>query len=385
MRSSRTWQSFATSSAARAPPGRAGRAETASRSIALMTPHADAWKLPDGTPVDIRPILPEDETPLGAVYRNRSDEKLRPPGFGAIKAQPRECFAKLCQLDSDQDVGFVAESKGARGAPKLLGVCRWFFHPETNSAELGLEVIKAWQGKGLSHLLIRHMVAAARKRGIRRLITGAQAPMIGIVTGYGFTMNGEIVDASDGTFKVIRNLETGIDFSKYDPANISKADIKFLVSSMYQPANWKEEIKDFFLDVDPAQAVQCLDELFHGSDPDIRSNAVEMLVFLEGSKALPWIEECLNDDDVGFRCAGCSFLAEVDSPETIPRLVRCLREDPSDWVRYAAVEALERCGDKSALPALRQAAKSDQGTDHEGRPIRDAAREAIKQITARNR
>jgi hypothetical protein len=48
------------------------------------------------------------------------------------------------------------------------------------------------------------------------------------------------------------------------------------------------------------------------------------------------------------------------------------------------VDALERCGDRSAIPDLRRAAKSDRGTDYEGRTIRDAARQAIKRITERN-
>jgi HEAT repeat protein len=190
---------------------------------------------------------------------------------------------------------------------------------------------------------------------------------------------------TDGTFEVVRDLGRGIDLTKYDASRISKADVKLLVSSMYTGADAKEEIKHFFLDVDPGHAAQCLDELFHGPDPEIKSDAVELLVFLKGAESLPWIEKCLTDVDVGFRCAGCSFLAELDCPEAVPRLLRCLREDPSDWVRYAAVDALERQGDTAALPALRQAAKNDQGTDYEGRPIKDRAREAIRRITRRKR
>ena len=83
--------------------------------------------------------------------------------------------------------------------------------------------------------------------------------------------------------------------------------------------------------------------------------------------------------------AGCSFLAELDCPEALSRLLRCLREDPSGPVRYSAVDALERCGDLSVIPALRQAAENDSGTDYEGRPIRDKALKAIERITERNR
>jgi hypothetical protein len=94
-----------------------------------------------------------------------------------------------------------------------------------------------------------------------------------------------------------------------------------------------------------------------------------LLVFLEGPRSFPWIEKCLRDVDVGIRCAGCNFLSQVAGPEAVGRLLRCLREDPSGWVRFAAVEALEDCRDISAIPALEDAMQDDTGTDFEGRPI----------------
>jgi GNAT superfamily N-acetyltransferase len=344
--------------------------------------YTDAWEEPDGSRMGIRPLRPDDEPGLLALHDNLSVENLRPPSSCAADVSSRDCLLKLSRLDSAQDVGFVAELKDSRGESHLLGVCRYFFNPETRSAELGLEVIKAWQGKGLSGSLLKPLIAVARERGIRQLITGAQAPMMSIVTGFLFQGG---VEGSVGTVKVVRNLERGINLREFDPVCIDKADVRFLVSSMYTGEVGKEEIKDFFLDVDPAFAVQCLDKLFHSSDEDIRSNAVELLVYLKGPESLPWIEECLNDEDLGFRCAGCSFLAELDCPEAVSRLIRCLREDPSDGVRYSAVNALERCGDMSVIATLREAAENDQGTDYEGRLISDAALEAIERITERNR
>jgi GNAT superfamily N-acetyltransferase len=334
-------------------------------------------------PFVVRPIRADDEALLLAMHDNLSVENLRPPCLGAVKVLSRDSLVRLCRLDSAQDAGFVAEEKDAGGAFHLLGVSRYFFDSESNSAELALEVIKPWQSQGLSARLIKPLIAVARQRGIRQLITGAQSPMISIATRFGFLMNMTAL-GSDETFTVIRSFDRGIDLRNYDPASISKTDVKFLVSSMREWPGLKQEIEDFFLEVDPAYAVRCLDELFHGPDPEIRSDAVELLVFLKGPESFPLIEECLQDDDVGFRCAGCSFLAELDCPEAVPRLIRVLREDPCDWVRYSAVDALELCGDMSAIPALKQAAKNDRGTDYEGRPIRDRAREAIRRITEQN-
>ena len=352
--------------------------------MSSQKPSSSTSRPPDDSRVEVRPLRLDGEPALLALESNLSEEKLRPPRFFAANALVPDFFSKLCRLDSTQDAGFVAQTKDSKGKSQLLGLCRCFFNPKTNSAELGLEIIKPWQGEGLSDRLLKPMIATARERGVRQLITGAQAPMITIATRFGFLMN-MIPLGSDGTFTVVRSFDRGIDLRKYDPASISKTDVKFLVSSMREWPGLKQELEDFFLEVDPAYAVQCLDELFHGPDAEIRSDAVELLVSLKGPDSLPWVEECLQDDDVGFRCAGCSFLAELHCPETVPRLLRVLREDPSDWVRYSAVDALERCGDMSAIPALKQTAKNDRGTDYEGRPIRDRAREAIRRITQRNR
>jgi GNAT superfamily N-acetyltransferase len=346
-----------------------------------MSPRA-AGKTGD-PPIDIRPLRPDDEPRILALAGNESSERLRPACLGAAAVLSRDALARLGRLDNPHDLGFVAEWRDAQGTPHLAGVARWFVDPETRTAQVALEVVAASKNQGLSSRLLRPLVAAARERGLRQLVTGAQAPMMGVATQFHFHFRGPL-EGSVGTVKVVLDLDRGIDLRKYDPAKVSKADVRFLVSTVYTGDCVRDELEDFFLAMDRTYAAECLGELFNDSDPLIKSSAAELLVLVLGPDALPWVEKCLADGDVDFRCAGCSFLAELDCPEAIPRLVRCLQEDPADYVRYAAVDALERCGDPSALPALRRAAKSDRGTDHEGRPIREAARRAIKRITERN-
>jgi GNAT superfamily N-acetyltransferase len=349
-----------------------------------MTHYTTTGETADDTDLEIRPIRPEDEPLLLEMYGNESAEKFRPPCLGGAKMLSRDALARLCRLDNPQDMGFVAQWKDAQDTPHLVAVSRCFSDPESRTAEVALEVLAAWQSQGLSARLLQPLIALARERGIRRLITGAQAPMMGLATQFGFFFQGP-VEGSIGTVKVVRDLERGIDLRKYDPARIGKSDVRFLVSQIYTGACVREDLEDFFLEMDRTYAVECLDELFNDPDPTMKSNAAELLVLLLGPQSLPWIEKCLDDEDVDFRCAGCSFLAELGCPEAVPRLLCCLREDPSDWVRYSAVEALERCGDRSAIPALQEAAEKDQGTDYEGRLISDAALEAIKRITEQNR
>jgi GNAT superfamily N-acetyltransferase len=154
----------------------------------------------------VRPIRAEDEPLLLAMHGNLSVEKLRPPCFGAAAVPPRDCLARLGRLDSAQDAGFVADETDAAGTSRLLGVSRYFFDAETGSAELALEVIAPWQSRGLSGHLLEPLIAVARERGVRRLVTGAQAPMMEIATKFGFFMTMRTV-GSPGTVEVVRDLE----------------------------------------------------------------------------------------------------------------------------------------------------------------------------------
>jgi HEAT repeat protein len=62
----------------------------------------------------------------------------------------------------------------------------------------------------------------------------------------------------------------------------------------------------------------------------------------------------------------------------VPRLVELLSDEDST-VRYFAVDALGRIGDRRALPALEKLAATESA-HHYGRSVRDAAQEAIKRI-----
>src|SRR4051794_2978161 len=87
----------------------------------------------DGTRLEIRPIRPEDEPLLLDMSGNESAEKLRPPCLGVAKVLPRDALARLCRLATPQDMGFVAEWKDAQDTPRLAGVSRCFFDPETRT------------------------------------------------------------------------------------------------------------------------------------------------------------------------------------------------------------------------------------------------------------
>ena len=60
-----------------------------------------------------------------------------------------------------------------------------------------------------------------------------------------------------------------------------------------------------------------------------------------------------------------------------------LAADSYDLVRDRAVYWLGELGDESVLPLLIATAEKDQGTDHEGTPIREHAVKSIRKIRSR--
>jgi len=82
-----------------------------------------------------------------------------------------------------------------------------------------------------------------------------------------------------------------------------------------------------------------------------------------------------------FKRAAAKALMWMEAKEAIPDVIKLL-EDPSPEVRRDAAYALGLCGDDSAIPALRKAAKEDK--DPKGL-VQFFAEEAIERIENRKK
>jgi acetyltransferase len=127
------------------------------------------FRLQDGTEVTVRAIRPEDEPLLIALHAGHSEHTIRMRFFSMVKTLSRESLIRLCHLDYEREMALVAVHGSGAGA-SILGVSRFYLHPETESAEFALAVGDAWQGKGLGRHLMDRLIAVARERGVRRLI-----------------------------------------------------------------------------------------------------------------------------------------------------------------------------------------------------------------------
>ena len=76
------------------------------------------------------------------------------------------------------------------GEPRLLGVSRYYLHPETATAEFALVVSDAYQRQGLGRHLMQRLIDIARERGVQRLVGQVLAentPMLHLMQSLGFS------------------------------------------------------------------------------------------------------------------------------------------------------------------------------------------------------
>jgi acetyltransferase len=126
------------------------------------------WTLPDGTPITIRVIRPEDEPTTIALFETFSEQTIRLRYFSLLKRLTHDSLIRLCHLDYDREMALVAVQKTADG-PKFLGVSRYYLDPESMSAEYAVVVGDPWQKSGLGRHLMQRLIDVAKQRGVRRL------------------------------------------------------------------------------------------------------------------------------------------------------------------------------------------------------------------------
>jgi GNAT superfamily N-acetyltransferase len=123
--------------------------------------------LKNGVSVRIRPIRPDDEPRLVALYSRLSSHTRYQRFFSATKRLPPNWFHFFANVDYRRRMAFVAEHN-AGPEPELLGVGRYESTEEEGTAEVALVVQDDWQDKGLGTILLSDLLQAAVPRSIRQ-------------------------------------------------------------------------------------------------------------------------------------------------------------------------------------------------------------------------
>lgn len=149
----------------------------------------ETWTAADGTAVAIRPIAADDFELELAFTQGLSPES----GYQRLMSARRLSRAeieRLVRIDGECEVALIAITVQA-GRERLVGVARFVREECGETAEIALVVADDWQGRGLGRRLMSGLIAAARRRGVRRLVgttLSENIAMVALARKLGFEM-----------------------------------------------------------------------------------------------------------------------------------------------------------------------------------------------------
>ena len=179
---------------AAAQEGRAAQEEPAQQRPEAAESYPAAWEadvvVSDGGVVHLQPIRPEDADALVAFHAKLSDRTRYLRYFGAYPRIPERDLHRFTHVDHRNRVALVAVLD-----EEIIGVGRYdrlrtTGTADTADAEVAFVVADAHQGRGIGSILLEHLAAAARERGIKRFVAEVLAEnsrMVRVFTDAGYS------------------------------------------------------------------------------------------------------------------------------------------------------------------------------------------------------
>jgi acetyltransferase len=132
------------------------------------------WLFPIGrttdiAPVTLRKIQPDDVGALQAFVRVLSPMSRRLRFHAALNELPEATLKALTCVDQRRHVAFVL-TVTEHGTERIVGEARYAVSSDQETAEFGIAVADAFQGRGLAERLVAALMDAARAGGLRWLV-----------------------------------------------------------------------------------------------------------------------------------------------------------------------------------------------------------------------
>jgi acetyltransferase len=136
--------------------------------------YISSWAMADGTAVTFRPIRPEDELSMVEFHKTLSEQSVYLRFFFLDRLDARVAHERLvrqCFIDYDNEIALVAECVDPQTERhQILGVGRLKRQISPTDGELAVIVSDRFQGRGLGTEMVRRLIDAARREGLRRII-----------------------------------------------------------------------------------------------------------------------------------------------------------------------------------------------------------------------
>jgi len=120
----------------------------------------------DGAKVLLRPLKAEDAALYPDFLTDVTRDDLRLRFFAAMRELAPEMIDKLVHYDPARAMAFIAIEE-ATG--KMLGVVRLHDDADGRNAEFAILVRSHLKGHGLGWLMMKHMIAAAKEKGLKTI------------------------------------------------------------------------------------------------------------------------------------------------------------------------------------------------------------------------
>ncbi|WP_376795615.1 GNAT family N-acetyltransferase [Thermogemmatispora sp.] len=137
--------------------------------------YVGSWHLPDGTPVVIRPIRPEDEPLMVRFHETLSERTVYLRWLHMLGLSQRTAHERLvdrCFIDYERELALVAlwrDPAPGQGAEAIIAIGRLIRLPRGDEAEFALLVSDRFQRQGVGSELLRRLIEVARQEGLKCL------------------------------------------------------------------------------------------------------------------------------------------------------------------------------------------------------------------------
>jgi GNAT superfamily N-acetyltransferase len=154
---------------------------------------AVAHALPNGLPILIRAVRPEDKERLRAAFAALERASIYTRFFGHRKDLTEAEFEQATNVDFDQVVALWATA-GSGEAEIIIGGGRYVRDAGPASrlgAEVAFAVEEDYQGQGIASCLLGHLVRIARSKGLSQFdaqVLAGNRPMLAVFARSGLPM-----------------------------------------------------------------------------------------------------------------------------------------------------------------------------------------------------
>jgi RimJ/RimL family protein N-acetyltransferase len=148
----------------------------------------------DGEKVLIRPLKPEDAALYPDYLAEVTADDLRMRFFLPMREVRPELIDKLIHYDPEHAMAFIAI---AEASGRMLGVVRLHDDADGKNGEFAILVRSHLKGHGLGWLMMKHMIACAKDKGLKTVhgqVLAENATMLAMCGELGFHVHDDILE-----------------------------------------------------------------------------------------------------------------------------------------------------------------------------------------------